>query len=179
MTIFWCCDSDAAYPLNSEVYLGRQPGAASETKDKNRIYNLVKRVVHAWINTGRTITTDNYFTNAELAEDLLGVQTTLVGTVRRSKKKIPRESQPDAHRSELSSIFCFDRQLTLVSYVPEKSHAVILFSSLHHNQAIVDEEKKKPEIILYYSTIIPKVESIEWFTWFKHILANGKENAGQ
>ena len=151
LKIFWCCGSDTAYPLHGNVYLGRQPGAASEAKDKNRICNLVKGLVHSWINTGRTITTDNYFTSAELAEDLLGVQTTLVGTIRRNKKEIPRELQPDAHCPELSSIFCFDRQLTLVSYVPKKAHAVILLSCLHHDQAIVDEEKKKPEIILYYN----------------------------
>ncbi len=151
LKIFWCCDSDTAYPLNGEVYLGRQPGAATEAKGTNRICNLVKRLVHPWINTGRTITTDNYFTSADLAEDLLGVQTTLVGTIRRNKKEIPRELQPDAHRPEQSSIFCFDRQLTLVSYVPKKAHAVILLSSLHHDQAIVDEEKNKPEIILYYN----------------------------
>lgn len=27
LKIFWCCDSNTAYPLNAEVYLGRQPGA--------------------------------------------------------------------------------------------------------------------------------------------------------
>ncbi|CAF1049694.1 unnamed protein product [Rotaria sordida] len=149
--IFWCCDSDTAYPLNAEVYLGRQPGAPTAAKDKDRIRNLVKQLIHPWINTGRTITTDNYFTSAELSEDLLGVQTTLVGTIQRNKKEIPRELQPDTHRPEQSSIFCFDRQLTLVSYVPKKAHAVILLSSLHHDQTIVDEKKKKPEIILYYN----------------------------
>ncbi|CAF4598317.1 unnamed protein product, partial [Didymodactylos carnosus] len=133
LTIFWCCDSNTAYPLNGEVYLGRQHGAASAAKDANRIRNLVNRLVHPWINTGRTITTDNYFTSAELVEDLLGVQTTLVGTMRRNKKEIPRELQPDNNPSQYSSIFCFDRQLTLVSYVPKKGHVVILLSSLHHD----------------------------------------------
>ncbi|CAF1291691.1 unnamed protein product [Rotaria sordida] len=144
-------EKNTAYPLNAEVYLGRQPGAPTAAKDKDRIRNLVKQLIHPWINTGRTITTDNYFTSAELAEDLLGVQTTLVGTIRRNKKEIPRELQPDTHRPEQSSIFCFDRQLTLVSYVPKKAYAVILLSSLHHDQTIADEKKKKPEIILYHN----------------------------
>jgi hypothetical protein len=152
LKIFWCCDSETAYPLNGEVYLGRQPEAANATRNTNRVCNLVKRLVNPWINTGRTITTDNYFTSAELAEYLLGVQTTLVGTIRRNKKEIPQELQSNPHRPEQSSIFCFDRQLTLVSYVPKKRHAVILLSSLHHNKAIDDEQKKKPEIILYYNS---------------------------
>jgi hypothetical protein len=82
LKIFWCCDSETAYPLNGEVYFGRQPGASARARDTNRIRNLVKQLVNPWINTGRTITTDNYFTSVELAEDLLGVQTTLVGTIR-------------------------------------------------------------------------------------------------
>ncbi|CAF4185886.1 unnamed protein product, partial [Rotaria sp. Silwood2] len=40
LRIFWCCDSVTAYPLNGEVYLGRQPEAASAAEDKNRICNL-------------------------------------------------------------------------------------------------------------------------------------------
>ncbi|CAF4780839.1 unnamed protein product [Rotaria sp. Silwood2] len=151
LKIFWCCHSVTAYPLNSEVYLGRQLEAASAAEDKNRICNLVKRLVHPWINAGRTNTTDNYFTSTELVEDLLCVQTTLVGNIRRNRQEIPRELQPDPRRPEQSSIFCFDRQLILVSYVPKKRHAVILLSSFHHDVSIDFERKKKPEIILYYN----------------------------
>ncbi|CAF1561714.1 unnamed protein product [Adineta ricciae] len=147
---FWCCDSNTAYPLNSEVYLGHHAGATAAA-NANRIRNLVKRLVHPWINTGGIITADNYFTSAELAKNLLGVQTTLVGTIRQNKKEIPRGLQPNAQRLEQSSIFSFDRQLTLVSYVPKKSHAVIPLSSFHHDQTIVDDAKKKREIILHYN----------------------------
>ena len=89
LKIFWCCDSSTACPLNGEVYLERQLVTTAATNNINRISNLVKRLVHPWLNTGRAITTDNYFTSAELAEDLLGAQTTLVGTMRRNKKEIP------------------------------------------------------------------------------------------
>lgn len=151
LKIFWCCDSSTAYPLAGEVYLGRQSEATTQVGNANRINNLLKRLVQPWMNTGRTITTDNYFTNAELAEDLLGAQTTLVGTVRRNKREIPKELQPNRWRPEHSSIFCFDRQLTVVSCVPKKGRAVILLSSMHHEKVVDQEQKKKPEIILYYN----------------------------
>lgn len=151
LKIFWCCDSTTAYPLNGKVYLGRQLVTAAATNNMNRISNLVKRLVHPGLNTGRTITTDNYFTSAELSEDLLGAQTTLVRTMRRNKKEIPPELQSNRQRPEESSIFCFDRQLTLVSYVPKKGRVVILLSSMHHDKAVNDEQKKKPDIILYYN----------------------------
>ncbi|CAF1376219.1 unnamed protein product, partial [Didymodactylos carnosus] len=91
--IFWCCDSSNGYPLKGEVYLGRQSQAASTGSSKDRIKNLIKRLINPWINSGRTVTMDNYFTSADLAEDLLGVQTTIVGTIRKNKPDIPRELQ--------------------------------------------------------------------------------------
>lgn len=151
LKLFWCCDSKTAYPLAGEVYLGRQPDATASSIANNRTSSLVQRLVQSWINGGRTITTDKYFIGAELAEDLLGVQTTLVGTIRRSRREIPKELYANRWRSEQSSIFCFDRQLTLVSYVPKKRRAVILLSSMHHDKAIDDDQKKKPEIVLYYN----------------------------
>ncbi|CAF4896057.1 unnamed protein product [Rotaria socialis] len=90
LKILWCWDSSTAYPLNRDVYLGRQSETSAATQATNRISNLVKRPVRPWINTDRTVTTDNYFSSVELGEELLGMNTTLVGTMRRSKKEIPR-----------------------------------------------------------------------------------------
>ena len=42
--IFWCCDSNTACPLKGEVYVGRQPGAATLGK-KNGVKEIVKRLV--------------------------------------------------------------------------------------------------------------------------------------
>ena len=150
INIFWCCDSDTGYPLKGEVYLGRRPEAVAATK-KNVTKELVKRFVVSWDNKGRSVTTDNYFASVGLAEDLLGVQTTLFGTIRKNKPEIPHELQANRQRVEISSIFRFDRELTLVSYVPKKSKAVILLSSMHHQMAISEETHKKPDMILYYN----------------------------
>ena len=148
--IFWCCDSTTGYPLKGEVYLGRQLGTATSART-DLVKNLVKRLVHPWTNAGRTVTTDNYFTSVNLAEDLLGAQTTIVGTIRRNKPDIPLELQPNRQRAQYSSLFCFDRELTLVSYVPTKKKAVILLSSMHHDTVVSDDGDRKPEIISYYN----------------------------
>ena len=151
LKLFWCCYSKTAYSLAGEVYLGCQPDSTASTISNNRISSLVKRLVQPWINAGRTITTDSYFTGAELAEDLLGVQTTLVGTIRRSGREIPKELHANRWRPEHSLIFCFNRKLTLVSYVPKKRNAVILLSFMHHDKAVDSDQKKKSKIILYYN----------------------------
>ena len=58
--------------------------------------------------------------------------------------------QPSRERQELSSVFRFADQLTMVSYVAKKNNPVILLSSLHHDDA-VEGEAHKPEIIAHYN----------------------------
>ncbi len=151
--VFWCCDSATAYPLKGEVYLGRQPsGAQADPATRgNSGLQLVKRLVAPWINSGRNVTMDNFFTSAELAEDMLGVKTTIVGTIRATRREVPGELAKNRQRDQYSSLFCFDRQLSLVSYVPKKGKAVVLLSTMHHDKTVDTDNKAKPEIIQYYN----------------------------
>lgn len=156
--IFWVCDSKTAYPLNAEVYVGRQPGAAANA---NNVNDLVCRLVKPWINTGRNVTMDNYFTSEHLARDLLALKTTIVGTVRKNRTFIPQQLLPSRQREEKSSIFCFDGQITLVSYVPKKGKAVILLSSMHHDSDIDANHDNKPDIILHYNESKSGVDNLD------------------
>jgi len=53
--------------------------------------------------------------------------------MKQSKREIPKEFKPARQRDENLSIFGFTKDLTLVSYVPNKNKSVVLFSSLHHD----------------------------------------------
>jgi Transposase IS4 len=158
LKIFWACDSGNSFPLKGEVYVGQQPGAGA---NNNKVIDLVKRLVRPWMNTGRNITMDNYFTSIELANDLLAVRTTIVGTVRKNRRDIPAEMQASRKRVEKSSIFGFDNQLTLTSYVPKKGKAVIMLSSMHHDDTIDAGNNSKPEIIAYYNSKKSGVDNLD------------------
>lgn len=157
--LFWICDSQTSYPLFGEIYLGRQPGNLAGAP--NRTLDLVMRLAQRWTRAGLNITCDNYFTSAQLVEQLLALNTTLVGTIRKNKKEVPRELLPSRARPEFSSIFWHDRQLTLVSYVPKRSKAVILLSSMIYDQAVVDKNNRKPEIITYYNENKSGVDNLD------------------
>ena len=75
----------------------------------------------------------------------------LVGTMRKNKTEIPPQFLPSRKRSDKSSVFGFDAYLTLVSYVPKKNRAVVLLSSMHHDDAVNVEQKNKPQIVLDYN----------------------------
>src|SRR5688572_5313520 len=119
--------------MKAEVYVGIQPGAV---ENSNNAVDLVKRLIRPWMSTGRNITMDNYFTSVELANDSLAVRTTVVGTVRKNRCDIPKKLQVSRQREVLSSIFCFEDQLTMTSYVPKRNKAVILLSTMHHDATV-------------------------------------------
>ena len=145
--IWWNCDAVSSYPLNGQVYLGKQ---ANQAREVNQGARVVKDMVRPWFGTGRNVNADNFFTSVPLVEELLAQQLTYVGTIRKNKPDIPPEIQPSRAREEHSSVFGFTDQLTLVSYVPKRNNAVTMLSSMHHDQA-VEGDLHKPEIITHYN----------------------------
>lgn len=52
---------------------------------------VVLTLCETYLDSGRTISTDNYYTSLPLAEALLQRRTHLVGTLRSNRKGLPRE----------------------------------------------------------------------------------------
>ena len=130
--------------MKGEVYLGRQPGEQREIGQGARV---VKDLTVPWWRSGRNITADNFFTSIPLVEELLSYGITYVGTIRSNKPHVPEEMKASNRREEHSSLFGFNDQLTLVSYVPARGKAVLALSSMHHDKS-VSGDQQKPDIIL-------------------------------
>ena len=154
LKIWWCCDASTTYPLTAQVYLGKQPGEQREVGQGARV---VQDLISPWRRSGRNVVADNFFTSVPLVQDLLANGLTYTGTIRSNK---PPELKANNQREELSSIFAFDDQLTLVSYVPKPGKAVIALSSMHHDKS-VDGDAKKPEIILHYNATKSGVDNLD------------------
>ena len=83
---------------------------------------------------------------------MLQRQLTIVGTIKKCRREIPECMKPAKSRKTKTSIVGFNDQLTMVSYVPQKSKVVILLSMMHHKISIDKEyHKKRPEIIKFYN----------------------------
>ena len=57
-------------------------------------------------------------------------------------------------------MFGFSDQFTLVSYVPQEKQAVLVLSTMHHDDQ-VDCDTQKPEIILYYNSAKSGVDNLD------------------
>ncbi|GBP21770.1 PiggyBac transposable element-derived protein 4 [Eumeta japonica] len=148
-------DAKRAYLQTFKIYVGTHPdGTCKQPDDTVSIVNSLTEPIKG---TGRNITLDNWYTSIPLPKDLLQHRPTLVGTLRKNKNEIPSQFLPPKTNEVHSSKFGFCKELTLVSYDPKKSKAVILLSTIHHDAyayapcTICEDNQKKPEMIGFYN----------------------------
>lgn len=111
---------------------------------------VVSDLVQPYHDTGRGITTDNFFTSVPLANYLLSKNLTSLGTVRKNKPDTPATLNYTS-RPIHSSIFAFTKDLTMVSYIPKKGRMVHVLSSQYDEDKVTEDNEKKPIMILDYN----------------------------
>ena len=80
-----------------------------------------------------------------------------------SEKKpvIPSEFQASRDRETFSSLFGFQQDMTLISYLPKKIKSVIFLSTTHNEAKVSEDKERKPEIILYYNKTKGRVDTTD------------------
>lgn len=159
--VYSLVDSKTFYTQHLEIYCGKQSDN-SPYKVSNKPLDVVDRMVLCVSGSSRNITMDNFFTSYETAVNLLeNHKLTVVGTLRSNKTCIPQKFK--TKREETTSIFGFQKDVTLVSYVPKPRRMVYLLSTLHH-EAEIDENtgaQKKPAIITFYNETKSGVDVVD------------------
>ncbi|XP_067135443.1 piggyBac transposable element-derived protein 4-like [Centruroides vittatus] len=172
--IYVLADARMYYTYNLEIYCGKQPeGQYSVSNSPDQV---VKRLIRPIAKSGRTLTVANRFTSYSLVSDLLLDRITMVGTIRKNERELPLQFTDVRGRKVYSSLFGFLKDLTLVSYVPEKNRNVLLLSSFHHNDAIDDTtgDRKKPEIVTFYNLTKGGVNTLGQLTSNYNVQRNTK-----
>lgn len=156
--IFALVDSRTFYTSSMEIYAGKNPSTGI-----NHPIDIVKRLMKPLYKSGRNLTTDNWYTSYQLAKDLLRENISLVGTMRKNKREIPPPFVTTKGREVNSSIFGFQKDVTITSYVPKKGKCVVLLSTMHAVDAIDNEtgDAKKPEIVTFYNMTKGAVDVVD------------------
>lgn len=153
------CDSKTFYTYSLELYCGKQHDGPYGN-NSNKPTDIVKRLVEPIEKSNRNLTTDNYYTSFPLAEHLLQVGLTLLGTMKRNKREIPPEFISEKNRQVGSSLSGFQNDMSLVSYVTKKKKCVIILSTMHDTMEI-DPDTHKPEPIMDYNSTKGGVDSVD------------------
>ncbi|XP_066259615.1 piggyBac transposable element-derived protein 4-like [Euwallacea similis] len=144
--IIMVCDSSSKYMLDASPYLGK----STKTNGLPLATYFVKELTKSVHGSNRNITMDNWFTSVGLANDLLKdpYKLTIIGTLRKNKREIPKKMLNVRERNPNTSMFCHDQMKTMVLYVPKKNKIVLLLSTLHEGAEI--SSIGKPAIIMNY-----------------------------
>lgn len=149
--VFALVDVSCPYSYNLEIYAGQQPEGPFRLSNERS--EVVMRVVRPVLHKGINITMDNWFSSLQVAKQLFQNRTTVVATIRKDKREVPREFRVARGNSRYSSKFGFHPPCTLVSYVPKPNKVVILISTMHSDAAIDANtgDEQKPQMITYYN----------------------------
>ena len=108
------------------------------------------RLVSPYLNMGRNVTTDNFFTSASLAWTLKAKDTSIVGTISRTRREIPAvlamERAP-LHETTAKNGY----GATLTVYQGKVNKNVLLLSTLHSTIDTGTNRKKVPETVQFYN----------------------------
>lgn len=157
-------DAHNSYLQNAYIYVGKDSDGKSLTIEERKLLKptqAVLQVAQPIMKTNRNITADNWFSSVELVQELQRRKLTYVGTLKRNKKEVPAEFLPNRTREVGSSLYGFTKDMTLLSFVPKKSKAVLLISSMHRSE-FTDKGNNKPEIISFYNATKSGVDTLDY-----------------
>ncbi|XP_057675297.1 uncharacterized protein LOC130905701 isoform X2 [Corythoichthys intestinalis] len=141
---FWVAvDVDSHYMINMFPYLGKDesPPAGHRLPD-----NVVLQLMEPFLDKGRNVTTDNFFTSMQLAKSLLQRKTTIVGTMKKTRREIP----PSAKQQWASTRVMHSNNATLTVYQTKAKKNMCVLSTMHR-EVEFDEVTKKPSTINHFN----------------------------
>ena len=151
-------DVQSSYVVSIDIYLGK----TASTREGSVGESVVLKLITPFFNLEtRVVTCDNFFSSVGLADKLHDRNISFVGTMRKNKREIPLEFLPNKLRTIESSVFGFSGYMSLVSYVPKKSKAVLLLSTHHHDSKVNQTVQNKPEMILFYNKNKGAVDTVD------------------
>ncbi|XP_041822866.1 piggyBac transposable element-derived protein 3-like [Melanotaenia boesemani] len=151
------CDLKSKYICNVYPYVGKDP---SRPKEERLSESVVMKLIEPFLDQGRTVTTDNFFTSISLSKKLLSRKTTIIGTVNKIRREIPPSAKVK-NCSEFSTQVFTTTNATLTVYAASRKKTVYVMSSMHGLIQTEDTHKKKPTTITQYNKTKCGVDSMD------------------
>jgi hypothetical protein len=104
-----------------------------------------------YLNKGRNVTTDNFFTSASLARTLKAKDTNIVGTISRTRREIPAVLAMERGPLHETNLLRNGDGATLTVYQGKVNKNVLLLSTLHSIIDIETNRKILSETVQFYN----------------------------
>ncbi len=147
--LYWIVDNDNTMPLRCIVYTVQNKTDPHE----QQLYAscaeaVVLKLSNKYLDCGRNITVDNFFTSASLGNMPAQRNTTLVGTLRGNRREIPDVARSVRNRQRGDSRHYYSNHSTICSFWDKGAKPVLLLSTMHGAQNDTNSrEDGKPDIV--------------------------------
>lgn len=146
--VFKLCLKEAN-TIGFRIYAGKEatPGLEISTK-------IVTEMTHEYLNFGRTVYTDKWYTSVNLAHQLLDRNTHLVGTLRNNRKQNPKDVTSRKLKKGFFIAQQSDRGIVVMKWKDKRD---VLVLSTKHKDTMVQTQNKfgqnilKPQIVIDYN----------------------------
>jgi len=147
---FWMLvDNDTKYLCNAFPYLGKDElRSANESLPES----VVMQLMSPYLNKGRNVTTDNFFTSVSLARTLKVKDTSIVGTISRTRREILAVLAMERAPLHETTLLRNGDGATLTVYQRKVNKNVLLLSTLHSAIDIGTNRKISPRLQFYNKT---------------------------
>lgn len=160
--IYWITEADSAFPLRCLVYVGQQTLSRDEIEENgSHVTALTLKLISPFLNCGRNLTGDNFFTDIRTANRLLEMNTTYVGTVRNSRRFLPEKAKVTVDREKGDSRHFYSNQHTICSFWDKGHKPVNILSTMHGTQRNLQPNEGKPEIVTFYNSTKSGVDTLD------------------
>ncbi|CAF1542567.1 unnamed protein product [Adineta ricciae] len=135
---FMLCDVNG-YILNCIIYTGSDTNYSEKFSDLSLSSRIVMTLVEDYLDLGRCIVMDNYYSSLELFLNLVKRKTDAVGTVRSNRKSLP----PDFRNSRLQKnerIARYYKKLMALKWLDKKY--VHILSTYHENTTTIIQKRQ-------------------------------------
>lgn len=148
--IFWLCCAESFYVLNGVIYIGRgtiTPNENLTTRD------VSMHLMQPFLDTGRHLTADNWFTSMPLVDELRERGTSYIGTVKNNNRGIPAASKSVSERQRKDTkVYHDDQGTVLVSFWDKGRKPVILVDTFHRHVPVPPVGEKSLTVLEYNRT---------------------------
>ncbi|XP_050528048.1 piggyBac transposable element-derived protein 4-like [Daktulosphaira vitifoliae] len=137
------------YTIGFKIYAGKEAMAGQRVSTK-----VVMEMAEDYLDLGRTMYTDNWYSSYDLASELLNRSTNLVGTLRSNRKCNPKDVvNKKLKKGEVFAKQC-NKGITVLKWKDKRD--VLMISTQHSDsQATIlnkrGKEVKKPQVIIDYN----------------------------
>ncbi len=150
--ICWVCDAETSYALHGGVYLGEMTFTPEERAAYVSVTEAITmKYVPPFLDCGRNITCDKWFTSLQLARQLLQRNTTILGTLRANRKEVPLAAKSLGGRQKKFADYFACGKAKLVFYWDKGSKPVLLLPPMHYRPSNGTCGILQPEVVESYN----------------------------